>query len=295
MTRLLPLAATLLATPAGCHTAPTAGEAARLPVPEPSDGLRESGPARYARTHPDFDWVAHDTAQFRLYAERGPGVESRLGALGEAAEAAVAQARAYVERRSVTGRVSLFFVDSRARMGDLLGRTPGGAALTKEDVAFFVAPPDGHPPALDHELAHLEAWEAFGERPLGEPWLDEGLATAAGGRCAAYALDEAGAAVVREGRAVPLAELAASFDVSDAAAYLQAGSVVAWVRERWGRDAVATLWRGGLTGAERATGLGPEAPDAAWRTHGAGGDVGVGAVLDWDAIRCEGCEGPSGP
>ena len=142
-------------------------------LPEPSDGLRESGPARFARTHHDFDWVAHDTEYFRLYAERGPGVEMRLVTLGRAADAALRQSRAYVGCRSATGRVSHYFVDSRERMGDLLGRTPGGSALPRENVAFFVASSDGHAPPLVHELAHLEAWEAFGERPLDEAWLDE--------------------------------------------------------------------------------------------------------------------------
>ena len=257
-------------------------------LPEPSDGLRESGPARFARAHHDFDWVAHDTEHFRLYAERGPSVETRLVALGTAADAALRQSRAYVGRRSATGRVSLYFVDSRERMGDLLGRTPGGSALPREDVAFFVASHDGYAPALVHELTHLEAWEAFGERPLDEAWLDEGLATASVGRCYAYTLDEAAAAVLREGRDIPLAELAAAFDVVDPAAYLQAGSVVAWVRERWGLGAVAALWRGGLAASERATGLAPVALDAAWRAHVVEADTGV--ELDWGALRDEGCE-----
>ena len=271
---------------AACHGVPAAPTSPA--TPEPSDGLRESGAARFARTHPDFAWATHDTESARLYAEAGPGTADRLAALAQPVEAALRRSRAYVGRRYPTGRISLFFVDSRERMGDLLGRTPGGTAIPKEDVALFVAPPDGHAPALVHELTHLEAWETFGERPVDEPWFDEGLATASVGRCYAYTLDEAGAAVVREGRAVPLAELAASFDVADPGAYLQAGSVVAWVKERWGLDAVAALWRGGLAASERATGLTAEALDAAWRAHVVERDPGT--TLDWTALTTVGCE-----
>ncbi len=286
----LPFAALgLLAVSSGCQTPPAAPVEATA-APPSLNGLIESGAARYAHTHPGFAWVAYDTANFRLYAENGPDVEGRLRVLGEEAERALETARAYVGRRYPVGRQSIFFVDARTRMKPLVGSTPGGLAVTQEATAFFAVPPDGSAaPPLIHELTHLEAWEAFGERPRDEQWLDEGLATAAVGRCYAYTLDEAGAAVVREGRAVPLRTLASAFDVADAADYLQAGSLMAWVRETWGLDAVAALWRGGLSASKKATGLEADALDEAWRAHVAAGDRGT--RLDWDAIRAFGCEG----
>ena len=277
MRRLLPLIAALAL--AGCGPSP-----ADAP---PTNGLRESGPARYARTHPAYDWARADTAHFRIYVEDGPDANARLRRLGAAAETALADVRAFVGRRSPTGRQSLFFVDSRERMRPLLGSTPGGFAVPHEDVAFFTAPRDGAAPPLRHELAHLEAWETFGERR--EAWTDEGLATAAVGRCDVYTLADTAAAIVREGRAVPLTTLAADFHrLDDVDAYLQAASVMAFVRERWGLDAVAALWRAGLAGAERATVLAPDALDAAWRAHVQAEDRGV--VVEWSQIRERGCE-----
>ena len=257
--------------------------------------LVENAAVRYAREHAAFSWVTSDTAHFRLYIEAGADAEARLATLGPQAEAAWRANHAYLGAaapEALSARPALFFVNSRQRMGVIMGRPSGGMAVSPADLAFFVAPPDGHRPALRHELMHLLAWNAFGPRTDRAAWVDEGMATAAAteaGGCHIYTLAEVAVAVVREGRAVPLSVLAGQFrQFDDLAAYLQAASVVAFVRERYGMDAVAALWKQRLDAIEGVTGGDVRALDVAWRAHVAA--PGHTRAVDWAAIREHGCE-----
>ncbi|MBF9221646.1 hypothetical protein [Hymenobacter ruricola] len=94
------------------------------------------------------------------------------------------------------------------------------------------------------------------------------LSTFGAGHCERYTLHEAAASLLREKKAVPLRQLAANFyAVNDVVAYLQSGSVVQFVHDTYGIQAVRTLWRGGLAQAAAATGLAPDDLDAAWRAY----------------------------
>jgi hypothetical protein len=129
-------------------------------------------------------------------------------------------------------------------------------------VLFLVAGIENAPP-IRHETAHIVSWDAWG-RPR-EPWLSEGAAMVGAGLCAGVGLHDWAAAVVRDGLDTPLRALARDFDVTQAATYLQAGSVVQFVAETHGPAAVEALWRGGLAAADEATGLPPDRLEAAWR------------------------------
>jgi hypothetical protein len=125
-------------------------------------------------------------------------------------------------------------------------------------------------------------------------WLDEGLATAN------EAQPEPGLAValesaLKDGRLLPLESLCAPFsaDVDRARlAYAQSGSVVQYIRDRYGAQGIRNLlavYRENATcaaGVERALGLSLEALESDWRASrraGSGLGIDAGAVADTSA------------
>ncbi len=127
---------------------------------------------------------------------------------------------------------------------------------------------------VPHELTHLLVYQAVGGQ-LGRvpPWLDEGLATV-------HALrpdpdqDALLQQALAEGGLVPLKSLCAPFPQELAAArlaYAQSASVVQYIRERYGSQAIRNLLAAYAdnascnTGVIRALGMSLDGLDAAWR------------------------------
>jgi hypothetical protein len=187
-------------------------------------------------------------------------------------------------------RLHLFFVGSREEMRPVTGGTPGGHAIPEEGTAYFVAMDSVSPP-LRHELMHLLSWRLWGT-PGGE-WLSEGVATAAGGRCNEWSLEETAAALHRANRLVPLETLRRGFVVAGDAGvvhYLQSASIVRYVERVHGRRGVRALWSSGLRGVQQSLGVDVATLERGWRA-----DLGKRAApASWAtmsaAIRARGCE-----
>ncbi|MBJ6107894.1 hypothetical protein JAO73_02645 [Hymenobacter sp. BT523] len=261
--------------------------AAPVSSAEEREAQRLSTVARQAPQHPAFTWVRARTAHFEVYAETACYSAAEVAALGTRAENAVRAHAALLGTPPMRDRVPLFFVLSRARLRQLTGYQWGGFVTPHNDAVFYVATPEAGP-ALRHELMHRVSRAAWGLEP--EPWLREGVATFGAGRCERYTLHEAAASLLREKKAVPLRQLAAHFyDINDVVSYLQSGSVVQFVRDTYGIQAVRTLWRGGLAQSRAATGLSAEALDAAWRAYIQRPGFHPRPV-NWEAIRRNGCE-----
>lgn len=261
--------------------------AQRFDSAEEREARRLSTVARQAPQRPAFTWVQAHTAHFDVYAETGCYSAVEVTAMGARAESTMRAHAALLGTPPMRDRVPLFFVASRTRLKQLTGYQWGGFVTPHNDAVFYVATPETGP-ALRHELMHRVSRAAWGLEP--EPWLKEGVATFGAGRCERYTLHEAAASLLREKKAVPLRQLAAHFyDINDVVSYLQSGSVVQFVRDTYGIQAVRRLWRGGLAQSVAATGLSPDALDAAWRAY-----VQRPAFhprpVDWGAIRRNGCE-----
>jgi hypothetical protein len=173
-------------------------------------------------------------------------------------------------------------------MRPFTGGTPGGSARPDERAAMLVAPATGRP-ALRHELMHVLSWQRWGT-PGGQ-WLSEGVATAAVGGCHGQSLHAIAGAIVRDGRDVPLAELRRAFVVEGDRGityYIEAGSLVEYVREQFGRDGLRRLWETGLRGVQASLGVDQAALEAGWRARIAG----VEPAPEWiyEVVGREGCE-----
>ena len=114
---------------------------------------------------------------------------------------------------------------------------------------------------------HVIAWQAWGRPAPDTDWLQEGLAQAADGRCGSYS--NAGvllALTAREGW-IPFDDVLTDFRAQpDLRAYLQAAVFVDHLLQRFGPDALKTLWRQGAALDSRLNGRRLAAIERDWRS-----------------------------
>jgi hypothetical protein len=213
--------------------------------------------------HPGVAWRVDTTDHFVVRGIVASYAGHNLGSLAGAVERARGSVlRQLGESDQAEGaRAHVFLVRRRDDIRELVGQPAGG--WTEPDAnAVLAAVHDSVPPPLRHELGHL-----YSHRRWGAPyamWLSEGVAVYAVGHCADIPLHSWAAAIQRTGDATSLEMLERGFDFARAAPHLMAGSFVAFVAEAHGIAAVRTLWREGLTSAERATGVSAAALESAW-------------------------------
>jgi hypothetical protein len=238
-----------------------------------------------------FGWQRHTTRHFQLYAPADSYAGSRLSALGERAEKALADNLQLLGSPTYPRLpIYLVFVSSRPEMMQLVGQPGGGYAEPAEDSAFFVASPTGSIP-LRHELMHVLSFGAWGQPAQPEAWVVEGLGTLAPGRCGSYSLHQLAAALADEGRLVPLDTLLqyTYADTDEVVIYAESASFLDFVHERYGAAVIRRIWQQGLAPTAAHLGTTPAILEAAWRARLAAIPA-TNRRVDWSQIRTKGCE-----
>ncbi len=161
------------------------------------------------------------------------------------------------------------------------GRPPAwadGVAWPEQSLVFLKSPRLRYGTAtpletvLDHELVHVLLGQAFGDRPV-PSWLQEGVAKVLA-REVTPQMTDALAGAVLSGSLLSLDELTGNFPADPMRAqlaYAQSADMVAFLRNRWGQEALRVLIRQMAAGQDvedavrAATGMAPIALEASWR------------------------------
>ena len=159
--------------------------------------------------------------------------------------------------------IDVFFIDSREQMNALTGAPVTGFAHRDSASIFVVTNPEWRG-FQTHELMHVIAHQAWGAAAQPSGWIEEGLAQLADARCAGYPVDSVAHAMASASGAVPFDTLVPRFrQLDDLTAYLQAASMVGFLHDQHGRDAVREVWQRGTTALPAS--LRGEAFVEAWR------------------------------
>lgn len=163
------------------------------------------------------------------------------------------------------------------------GRAPAwadGTAWPSEGLVYLKSPRLRYGTAtpletvLDHEMVHILLGQAFGDRPV-PSWLQEGVAKVLA-REVSPAMTDALAGAVLGGSLLSLDELTGNFPADPMRAqlaYAQSADMIAFLRNRWGEDALRVLVRQMAAGqsvddaVRAATGMAPLALEASWRAR----------------------------
>ena len=298
MTPRLLVVVVALAAACGGGPSTVAPPAVEPVAAEPDAPTRPDGSPDFvarALALPDVQWDSLATPTATVYTQPGTHAGDHADSLAAEVEGAVRHALRRIDEPAFPHRLRVFFAGSRDEMGAILGQPVTGAAIAEQHAVFLVAAPDWRP-LTKHEVFHAVSIGLWGH-PLGPlsretffagGWLREGTATAAEGRCASVPLHDVVAAMQREADLIPLDTLATAFyEQNDVDAYLQAGSLLDYVRQEHGLDAIRQLWDRGPEAFPEATGATAAEVEAAWHAWLAG--IPVRDTPELDALRDEGC------
>jgi hypothetical protein len=236
-------------------------------------------------SRPGFRWRRVATPNLRLYVRPHSYAARHADGIAGAAEEAGRRAYRLLEMPEEPAMFDVFFVADRAEMTRLTGRRERGTTFPEDRAAVLVASEHWRP-FLRHELMHAASIRAWGRSPAAD-WVQEGLATDTEGVCGAQDIDTVAGWLVRNGRAIPLADLTTRFrEQDDLTAYMLAGSLVRHLRTQYGIRAVHAAWSGDASALQRATGRTLAEIDAEWRRAVAARPA---TAVDWDAFRKNGC------
>jgi hypothetical protein len=212
-----------------------------------------------ARDNDEFRWDSVTARDYTLYVPRDSYATSRVADFEAAVQEAITRDAALLGNTALPGHLRVFYVSSRAEMKTVAGGAYSGYADPAALGVVLVAA-SGWQPVHRHEIMHvlsLRAWGYPRTNGWADPmptldiwrqgsWLREGLAAAAEDLCGAYTYRGVAAQMQNEGQLFPLDTLQDAFTrQDDLAAYVQAGSLVQYLMQRFGEPRFRELWRDG--------------------------------------------------
>jgi hypothetical protein len=212
----------------------------------------------------DIEWRSVDAPPGAFHLERGSTADRQVEALQSDARSATADVLALLGE-SEAPPVDLFYVGSIETMEGLVGARPKALSVPEALYALFVVT-ERVRARHRHEMAHVLAGHFWGPAARPAHWINEGVAQYADGTCAGYEVDVLAAALIREGRGIPPADLIFAFGVQPPLeANVLVGSFVGHLLEEHGVSAVEVLWRHGLERFPLIFGMELEDAVSVWR------------------------------
>jgi hypothetical protein len=208
-----------------------------------------------------FDWQTHAIDGYVVYYEAGSVASRDLDAIEADATAARETVLDYVGETAYEPVVSIFVVDTRDRMEDLIGRRSNATAYyTSNSICLIWA--DTWRVGVTHELFHVVAMNLWGDP---ERWINEGMAVDVAGPWLGHDPHAVCKVLRSRGELPSLADLSRRFNrMSSMISYPAAGSFARYVREHHGMGALREIWDGGRKAIPTATGSSLDDLEAAW-------------------------------
>lgn len=188
-----------------------------------------------------FDWVVDTAGPFRLYAEAGRGPAARLDEVAEELTGEVLpRIREVISLGVGDAPVYVFLLEDSGAMKRLLGWA--GTGIATDSFVLHQLPADRTRLGA-HEFMHVATARQFGELDGWGAWiLNEGVAVYASGSWQGHDLHALTKHLRRTDRGLSLRTLLEEGRRHpERVTYPQAGSFVAYLHDRFGADALATL------------------------------------------------------
>ena len=208
-----------------------------------------------------FAWQTHEREGFVIYVEPATVAAEQIDAIASEAREARRQVLAYLEEPPYEPIVSIFVVDSRDRMKDLIGR-PSNATAYYTSNSLCLVWTDTWRGGATHELLHVLAMNQWG---VAERWVNEGMAVDAAGPWQGLDVHAVCKHLRTRDELPSLNDITRRFNqLPGVVSYPAAGSFVRYVREAYGLDTLRMVWDGGRRELPAATGMALDDLETAW-------------------------------
>lgn len=210
----------------------------------------------------ELNWRLEESAHFQTYLEIGSYGDRQAEKLIAANERAYEHVLGLLGLESYPDTISVFVIESRVRMAELIGWETNGSAFPQRNVICYVFSETIQAHGA-HELAHVISINAWGES---ENWLKEGLAVYADDSWYGFELHQLAAHLLQTERLPTLPDLVSDFSShNDMISYPATGSFVKYLAERYGIAAVKEIWQRGHKAIPTTLGSNLESVEASWR------------------------------
>jgi hypothetical protein len=191
------------------------------------------------------------SVHYDFYFEVGSPAARDIGHIESVMESEYSHITSLLGTSDASFHTDAFIVDSRRRMKQLCGQESNGLAVGS--VLLFIY---GEVKALGaHEETHLVSRQLWGASH--GVWLAEGLAVYSDDNWRGLQLHGICKRLKAEGKLLPLVSLLDDREfnrVSEMVTYPESGSLIKFLYEQYGADAVRSLWRKGAIGIPAITG-----------------------------------------
>jgi hypothetical protein len=211
-----------------------------------------------------FTWHSIADGGVRVFYQPGSFAERHRMMLLRSARAALAQGLAFLEMKPDSLELRVIYVNDRAQMEQLIGHTYSGIADSDGHGVLLVCNADWR--SFDtHEITHILSLGRWGEPVEGSTWMTEGLPIAVDGWCQTDDVDHIASYLVSTGVWPGLSEfLAHGRSLGEIPAGILAGSLIRYLRQRYGARIIETAWRSGLDAALKARQADPKQVESDW-------------------------------
>lgn len=149
-----------------------------------------------------------------------------------------------IEETEFDNKMDIEFVRSRKEMLKYTGMAAQGMAFPDRDVFFTLLKDTGSP--IKHEMMHMITMYKWGTPPISSTWMNEGLATYAGGTCFEYSLEEIYKYFIQSSKLISMNKLSQDFyENPDVIAYTQSAFISKYLIENYGISKFKELWKNG--------------------------------------------------
>ena len=216
-------------------------------------------------SNPEFLWIETLTDDFNIYSLDNSHASENIEKLKTgltASSATILDRFSLIKPRE---KPTVFFINSRTQMQELVGHSSGGWAAVRDNAVFYVYNSKSNP-QLKHELGHLYTWTNWGD-PY-HYWLSEGMAVLSSGSCRNENFHTWAAYLDRTKKITPIEDLELKpFDFSKVEPHLQAASLLYFIEERFGLEVLKETWKKGLIKWGKENAMNIIQIEEAWLLH----------------------------
>jgi len=236
-----------------------------------------------------FDWRSSEVEDgVRVYYTTGSFAERHRATLARSAAAAWGEVQATLEEPGYESVLNVFYVESREEMERIVGRPVTGFANWSAGGIFLVVNPEWRS-FEKHEMTHIVTLGVWDWPDSTSRWMVEGICIYVDGWCREYSVDEIAFQYMSGGQLPPLQTLFDDYrSLGEIRGGVSAASLIGFVHDTYGIDAVRSLWDNGSGDVKQSIGVSLDELESLWKEH-LGRTADKDVEVDLEAIDEFGC------
>ena len=190
-----------------------------------------------------FDWTKDSTQHYDYYYEKNSITSNYIDSTKFYYEKGFIKLLEYLGIHSYDKKLSMFMLDSRDRMEQLVGMKTNGAAHPIDKTIYNIFN-DTIKSYGNHETCHIIASDEWGRSQFA--WIGEGLAVNSEDTWWQYELHSLANYLYNKEKLVSIEELVNNFhNYSNIITYPESGSFVKFIKEKYGLETIKKLYKEG--------------------------------------------------